>query len=77
MDHHEFSEKTTDFALDLFRQAANKPENVVFSPASVAVALAMAHRGAQGDTRAQIGRRLFGDLPDSQVEWPKLRFNFN
>jgi len=31
------------------------------------MALAMARSGAEGKTRAQIGRRLFGDLPEAQV----------
>jgi len=62
----EFSNKMTDFALDIFRQVA-LAKNVVFSPTSMALALAMAHLGAQGETRTQINRRLFGNLTDAQV----------
>jgi len=64
-----FGERTTDFALDLFRQVAINPENLVFSPASVALALAMAHIGSQGKTRMQICQGLFGDLPYAKVRY--------
>jgi len=65
----EFSNKLTDFALNIFRQVtlANKQKNVVFSPTSMALALAMTHLGAQGETRAQISRPLFGNLLDAPV----------
>jgi len=72
----EFSEKTTDFAWDLFRTVTT-PEttekNLIFSPASIVLALALVQRGAQKETRNQIGRRLFGDLADDQVEQELMR----
>lgn len=69
-----FSEKTADFALDLFRQVAklnsDSPEtkNLVLSPTSITVALALAQRGAKGKTRQEIGDRLFGNLKDENIE---------
>jgi len=44
------------FALDLYGALAadSQPSNLVFSPASIAIALAMAREGADGATAAQI-----------------------
>lgn len=42
------------FALDLYRRVAEKPGNVVLSPYSVAVALAMTRAGAAGVTASQM-----------------------
>jgi len=66
-----FNEKMTDFALELYRQTvANKPDrNLVLSPASISIALAMAHRGAQGKTRDQMTKLLFGqDISEDKVQ---------
>jgi serine protease inhibitor len=42
------------FGFDLYRRLALNPGNLVFSPASVAIALAMAEPGARGQTATQI-----------------------
>ena len=42
------------FGFDLYRKMAATPGNLVFSPASVALALAMAEPGARGETAAQM-----------------------
>jgi len=48
------------FGLDLYRQVASTGGNVVLSPASVAIALAMARAGAQGTTAAQMDAVMHG-----------------
>src|SRR5664279_177241 len=40
------------FGLDLYRKLATGSGNVVYSPASVALALSMARAGARGETAA-------------------------
>jgi len=42
------------FALDLYKKVGTKPGNVILSPYSVAVALAMARAGAVGETAKQM-----------------------
>lgn len=46
------------FAVDLYRQLAATPGNLLFSPYSIASALAMTYAGARGKTEAQMGRAL-------------------
>ncbi len=42
------------FGLDLYRRVAEPGDNVVLSPTSVAIALAMARAGARGETAGQM-----------------------
>lgn len=55
---------TNAFAADLYAllAAANGDDNVVFSPYSAAVALAMTREGARGDTAAEMDAVLHADL---------------
>jgi serine protease inhibitor len=48
------------FGLELFREirSANKEDNLMISPLSVSVALAMAYNGAGGDTKAEMEKVL-------------------
>src|SRR5687767_11005142 len=46
------------FALDLHRRIGAKGGNLVFSPSSIAIALAMARAGARGETAAEMDRVL-------------------
>ena len=46
------------FAIDLHRRLAAKGSNLVFSPSSIAIALAMARAGARGDTATEMDRVL-------------------
>jgi len=46
------------FGADLYRRLADRPGNVVCSPYSVALALAMTRNGARGSTAAEIDRVL-------------------
>lgn len=46
------------FAADLYAHVAKNPGNVVFSPTSIATALAMTYAGARGNTAAQMEKTL-------------------
>jgi len=50
------------FGLDLYRYLAANDGNIVFSPYSAAVALAMTRTGAAGETHRQMSDGLFADL---------------
>lgn len=51
------------FALDLYRALAAS-DNVVFSPYSISLALAMTYAGARGETASQMAQTLHVLLPD-------------
>lgn len=53
-----FTEAHNDFALALGGRILRAPGNLVFSPLSVRVALAMAYAGARGETAEQMSRAL-------------------
>jgi serpin B len=57
------------FALDLFRQvSSNAAENTFLSPYSISTALAMAWKGAEGETAAQMAKAFhFSALPAGEV----------
>ncbi len=59
------------FGLDLYRSiaAADGGRNVVVSPASVALALAMARAGARGETAAQMDAVLRSMGSDAHAGW--------
>lgn len=48
------------FSVDIFKRevAANKAKNVVISPLSIYIALAMAYNGADGKTKSEIGTAM-------------------
>lgn len=53
------------FAVDLHHALASKPGNLFVSPASIAIAFAMTHAGAKGDTAAELAKVFhFGDGAD-------------
>ena len=55
----------TELALKLFKASANesKNENVLISPLSILLALAMTANGADNETRAEMEALLGGDIP--------------
>lgn len=58
----------TAFALDLYHQLrANAGGNLLVSPLSISLALAMAFAGARGDTATQMADVLGFDLPDDAL----------
>ena len=57
------------FGLDLLRSAAKSDSNIVVSPASVVLALAMARAGARGETAAQMDTVLRDVATDDHAAW--------
>ena len=58
------------FGLDLYRAMASGTDNAVVSPASVALALAMARAGARGETAEQMDAVLRRFGADEVAAWP-------
>lgn len=57
------------FGFDLYRRVAAGGGNVVVSPASIAIAVAMARAGARGETAAQIDEVFRGLGSDEHAAW--------
>lgn len=57
------------FAFDLHRALAEDGGNVVFSPTSIAIALAMARAGARGETAVQMDAVLRAVASDDHAAW--------
>lgn len=55
------------FGLELYRELATAPGDQVISPASVAVALAMTHAGARGDTAKEMEAALHVTRPAADL----------
>jgi|GEM_PF-6174338 len=56
-------------ATDLYGELASSTENLVFSPASISVALAMTYAGPRGATAAELQTSLHFDLvPEGQLD---------
>lgn len=66
-DRAAFANGQRAFALDAYRILAAQPGNVVYSPHSVQVALAMTSAGARGDTLSQIATALRFALPQERL----------
>ncbi len=58
-----------DFGIELLEAATAGDENAVLSPASVAIALAMARAGARGETAAQMDAVLREVASDEHAGW--------
>ncbi|MBA3779772.1 MAG: serpin family protein [Chloroflexi bacterium] len=63
------AEAINRFALDLHRELAVEGENLVFSPASVAVALGMARAGAKGQTADEMDDVLYAVASEDHANW--------
>jgi serpin B len=59
----------TAFGLDLYRAMANGQTNVVLSPSSIALALAMARAGARGQTAAEMDAVMRAVAADGNAGW--------
>jgi serpin B len=57
------------FGLDLYRLVAADADNAVFSPASIALALAMARAGAAGTTAEEMDAVLHDVASDANASW--------
>jgi len=55
------------FAFALFHQISTDPGNLVFSPYSISLALAMTYAGAGGDTAAQMARAMHFTLAQDRL----------
>lgn len=55
------------FALDLYRSVRAGEDNLVFSPFSISIALAMTYAGARGETESQMAQALHFDLPQGRL----------
>ncbi|HJL16938.1 MAG TPA: serpin family protein [Sandaracinaceae bacterium LLY-WYZ-13_1] len=61
-----FAEASNAFATDLWGRIRGTDGNLVVSPASIEIALAMTHAGARGETAAEMAEVMhFGDDPDA------------
>jgi len=54
------------FALDLY-QSLPRGENLIYSPFSISLALAMTYGGARGETESQMANTLHFDLPQDRL----------
>ena len=57
------------FGIDLYRRIATGDDNMVVSPASIALALAMARAGARGDTATEMDTVLHDLATDEHAAW--------
>jgi serpin B len=61
------AEANTAFGLDLYTLLATKPGNLLFSPYSISLALAMTWGGAKGDTEAQMAQTMHWKLSQEKL----------
>lgn len=57
------------FGLDLYRAAGGSADNLVVSPASIALALAMARAGARGRTASEMDAVMHDAASDAHAAW--------
>jgi serpin B len=55
------------FAFDLYWAVRDGGDNLIFSPYSVSLALAMTYAGARGDTESQMAETLHFALPQDEL----------
>jgi serpin B len=55
------------FAFDLYKQLVATKDNLVFSPASISIALAMTYAGAAGITASEMAQTLHFTLPPERL----------
>lgn len=63
------AEALNAFGLDMYRRLASGDENLVFSPASIGLALAMARAGARGTTADEIDTVMHEVASDEHAAW--------
>jgi serpin B len=62
-----FAGDNAAFALDAYRQMASSGGNLVFSPASISIALAMTYAGAAGTTASEMAGAMHFSLPPERL----------
>jgi serpin B len=65
-DIHALTEGNNAFALDLYQSLHAQDGNLIYSPYSISLALAMTYAGARGETEAQMAQTLHF-LPQSKL----------
>jgi serpin B len=67
-DYQSLLTGNSDFAFDLYSQLTQSDDgNVIMSPISATVALAMTYAGAKGDTATQMAQAMHFDLPQEKL----------
>jgi serpin B len=61
------SEKNNDFAIGLYKQISGNEGNLVFSPYSISLAMAMLYAGAEGETQKQISDVFNFPIPQDSL----------
>jgi serpin B len=62
-------------AIEFYRRLSQLPGNLIFSPASLSIALAMLYAGARGDTAHEIAQMLQLDSPPDSLPQSLLDFS--
>ncbi len=63
----ELVEGNAEFAFDLYHELFDAGENLLYSPHSLSIALAMTYAGARGETEQQMAPALHYTLPQAQL----------
>ena len=66
-DSTELASDNAGFAFDLYKQLILTNSNLVFSPASISIALAMTYAGAAGTTASEMAQTLHFTLPPDRL----------
>jgi serpin B len=67
VDSRELVRDNSAFALDFYKAVRGQDGNLVFSPYSLSLALAMTYAGAAGDTQAQMAKVMQFTLPQDRL----------
>src|SRR6266498_4676847 len=65
-DIHVLTDENNAFALDLYQSLHSRNGNLIYSPYSISLALAMTYAGARGETESQMAQTLHF-LPQDQL----------
>ena len=55
------------FALEIYRSLSSQDGNLILSPFSISLELAMSYAGARGETESQMAETMHFDLPQAQL----------
>ncbi|MDY6952836.1 MAG: serpin family protein, partial [Thermodesulfobacteriota bacterium] len=66
-DGNELAEGNTAFAFDMYHAMGQQDDNLIFSPYSISLALAMTYAGARGETEQQMAETLYFTLGQDRL----------
>jgi len=66
-DRNELAEGNTAFAFDMYHAMGQQDDNLIFSPYSISLALAMTYAGARGETEQQMAETLHFTLDQKRL----------